>query len=147
MNGGAIAPVHGLDFSFGPSDALLAELEQVYKDIHANPELSMEESRTAGIAAAWLQRHGYEVTTGVGGTGVIGLLRSGDGATVLLRADMDALPIKESTGLAYASHATGTDRFGQATGIAHACGHDMHVAWLMERHVSWLRTRKPGAAR
>jgi amidohydrolase len=131
MNADATPPVQGPGFSFGPSGALLAELEQAYKDIHANPELSMEESRTAGIAAAWLQRHGYEVTTGVGGTGVIGLLRNGEGATVLLRADMDALPIQESTGLAYASHATGTDRFGQATGIAHACGHDMHVAWLM----------------
>ena len=115
----------------GPSDDLLAELEESYKDIHANPELSMQEHRTAGIAAAWLKQHGYEVTEGVGGTGVVGLLRNGDGATVLLRADMDALPIQESTGLPYASQATGTDRFDQATAIAHSCGHDMHVAWLM----------------
>ena len=97
MNADATPPVQGPGFSLGPSDALLAELEQVYKDIHANPELSMAESRTAGIAAAWLERHGYEVTTGVGGTGVIGLLRNGEGATVLLRADMDALPIQETT--------------------------------------------------
>ena len=83
------------------------------------------------IAASWLRDQGYEVTEGVGGTGVVGLLRNGDGATVLLRADMDALPIAESTGLPYASQATGTDRFGQSTAIAHACGHDMHVAWLM----------------
>ncbi len=62
---------------------------------------------------------------------MVGLLRNGEGATVLLRADMDALPIKESTGLPYASEATGTDRFGQATEIAHSCGHDMHVVWLM----------------
>ncbi len=95
MNVDATPPVQGPGFLLGPSDGLLAELEQVYKDIHANPELSMAESRTAGIAAAWLQRHGYEVTTGVGGTGVIGLLRNGEGATVLLRADMDALPIQE----------------------------------------------------
>ncbi len=115
----------------GPSDGLLAELEEAYKDIHAHPELSMQERRTAGIAAAWLRKQGYEVTEGVGGTGVVGLLRNGDGATVLLRADMDALPIQESTGLPYASDASGTDRFGQATGIAHSCGHDMHVAWLM----------------
>src|SRR3954447_24242194 len=101
----------------GPSDDLLAELEGQYKDIHAHPELSMQERRTAGIAAAWLRKHGYEVTEGVGGTGVVGLLRNGDGATVLLRADMDALPIEESTGLSYASQATGTDRFGQATAI------------------------------
>ncbi|MBV1795813.1 amidohydrolase [Siccirubricoccus sp. G192] len=115
----------------GPSDDLLAELEKTYKDIHANPELSMQERRTAGITATWLRQQGYEVTEGVGGTGVVGLLRNGDGPTVLLRADMDALPIQEGTGLPYASQATGTDRFGQDTAIAHACGHDMHVAWLM----------------
>lgn len=114
-----------------PSDALLAELTDTYQDIHAHPELSMQEHRTAGIAAAWLRQYGYEVTEQVGGTGVVGLLRNGDGATVLLRADMDALPIQESTGLPYASQATGTDRFGQATAIAHSCGHDMHVVWLM----------------
>ena len=115
----------------GPSDDLLAELETAYKDLHANPELSMQEHRTSGIAAGWLKEQGYEVTEGVGGTGVVGLLRNGEGVTVLLRADMDALPIKESTDLPYASEATGTDRFGQATEIAHSCGHDMHVAWLM----------------
>jgi amidohydrolase len=114
-----------------PSEDLLSELEGKYKDIHAHPELSMQEHRTAGIAAAWLRQQGYEVTEGVGGTGVVGLLRNGDGATVLLRADMDALPMQESTGLPYASRESGTDRFGQATAIAHACGHDMHVAWLM----------------
>jgi len=114
-----------------PSDDLLAELEKTYKDLHANPELSMQEHRTSGIAAAWLKRQGYEVTEGVGGTGVVGLLRNGDRATVLVRADMDALPLKESTGLPYASEKTGTDHFDQATSIAHACGHDMHVAWMM----------------
>ncbi|MGH1569472.1 amidohydrolase [Methylobacterium sp. P31] len=114
-----------------PTDDLLAELEERYKDIHAHPELSMQEHRTAGIAADWLRQRGFAVTEGVGGTGVVGLLRNGDGPTVLLRADMDALPIEESTGLPYASQATGTDRFGQSTAIAHSCGHDMHVVWLM----------------
>ena len=114
-----------------PSADLLAELEDIYRDLHANPELSMQERRTSGLAAAWLRKHGYEVSEGVGGTGVVGLMRNGDGPTVLVRADMDALPIKESTGLPYASDRTGTDRFGQATSIAHACGHDMHVVWLM----------------
>ena len=114
-----------------PGDGLLGELEGVYKDLHAHPELSMQEHRTAGIASEWLKKYGYEVTEGVGGTGVVGLLRNGEGATVLLRADMDALPIEESTGLDYASQATGTDRFGQGTAIAHSCGHDMHVVWLM----------------
>jgi amidohydrolase len=116
----------------GPSDDLLAKLEGVYKDIHANPELSMQERRTAGIAANWLREQGYEVTEGVGGTGVVGLLRNGEGATVLLRADMDALPMKENTGLPYASTKTGIDpSSGRETGIAHSCGHDMHVTWLM----------------
>jgi amidohydrolase len=114
-----------------PSDELLAELQAIYQDLHANPELSMQEHRTAAIAAAWLTRFGYEVTTGIGGTGVVGILRNGDGAAVLLRADMDALPIGETTGLAYASCATGTDRFGNHTPVAHACGHDMHVVWLL----------------
>jgi amidohydrolase len=114
-----------------PSEDLLVRLEGIYRDLHANPELSMQEHRTSAIAAAWLREVGYDVTEGVGGTGVVGLLRNGDGPTVLLRADMDALPIKESTGLPYASDKTGTDRFGQATSIAHACGHDMHVTWLM----------------
>ena len=113
------------------STALLAELESIYRDLHANPELSMQEKRTSELAASWLRKCGFDVTEGVGGTGVVGLLRNGDGPTVLLRADMDALPIKESTGLPYASDRTGTDRFGQATSIAHACGHDMHIVWLM----------------
>ena len=116
----------------GPSDDLLAKLETIYKDIHANPELSMQERRTAGIAAKWLREQGYEVTEGVGGTGVVGLLRNGEGSTVLLRADMDALPMTENTGLPYASTKTGTDpSSGRKSGIAHSCGHDMHVTWLM----------------
>ena len=84
-------------------DKLLPELEALYKDIHAHPELSMQETRTAGIAADHLRASGFEVTTGVGKTGVVGILRNGDGPTVMLRADMDALPIKEATGLPYAS--------------------------------------------
>jgi amidohydrolase len=143
------AGIHATEMSAlpNPSEDLLSELEEKYKDIHAHPELSMQEHRTAGIAAAWLRKQGYEVTEGIGGTGVVGLLRNGDGATVLLRADMDALPIKESTGLAYASQETGTDRFGQSTAIAHSCGHDMHVAWLMgatrimaENRAAWRGT-------
>ncbi len=114
-----------------PSGDLLAKLEEVYKDIHAHPELSMQEHRTAGIVSAWLREQGFRITEGVGGTGVVGLLHNGNGATVLMRADMDALPVRESTGLPYASRASGTDRFGQATSIAHSCGHDMHVTWLM----------------
>jgi amidohydrolase len=115
----------------GPSPDLLTKLESIYKDIHANPELSMQEQRTARIAADWLRQQGYEVTEKLGGTGVVGLLRNGQGATVLLRADMDALPMKENTGLPYESKKTGKGPSGEDTPIAHSCGHDMHVTWLM----------------
>src|SRR5579862_6546313 len=81
---------------------LLPELETIYKDIHSHPELSMQEERTAGVAANHLRGVGYDVTTGVGKTGVVGLLRNGEGPTVMLRADMDALPVQEAAGLPYA---------------------------------------------
>ncbi len=111
--------------------ALQSALVALYKDIHAHPELSMQETRTSGIAADRLRDAGYEVTTGVGKTGVVGLLRNGDGPTVMLRADMDALPVKEATGLPYASTATATDSEGKTVPVAHACGHDMHVTCLV----------------
>ncbi len=79
-------------------NGLLPDLESVYKDIHSHPELSMQENRTARIAADRLRAAGYEVTTGVGKTGVVGLLRNGDGPTVMLRADMDALPVRRRPG-------------------------------------------------
>jgi metal-dependent amidase/aminoacylase/carboxypeptidase family protein len=84
-------------------DRLLPDLEALYKDLHAHPELSMQETRTAQTAAERLHKAGYDVTAGVGKTGVIGLLENGVGPTVMLRADMDALPIEEATGLPYAS--------------------------------------------
>jgi len=112
-------------------DVMLPELEVIYKDVHAHPELSMQETRTAEIAANHLRANGFEVTTGVGKTGVVGILRNGDGPTVMLRADMDALPIKEATGLPYASTVTATGSDGKATPVAHSCGHDMHVACLI----------------
>jgi hippurate hydrolase len=111
-------------------DAITAGLEDFYRDIHQHPELSMQERRTAGKAAERLEAAGYEVTAGVGGTGVVGLLRNGDGPTVMLRADMDALPVKEATGLPYASIVTATDSSGAEVPVMHACGHDMHVSWL-----------------
>jgi amidohydrolase len=110
---------------------LLPSVEALYTDVHAHPELSMQESRTAGLAADRLRTAGYEVTTGVGKTGVVGLLRNGDGPTVMLRADMDALPIEEMTGLPYASKVKATNREGKTVPVMHACGHDMHVAWLV----------------
>jgi hippurate hydrolase len=111
-------------------DDLLPDLEALYKDVHSHPELSMQETRTAALAADHLGAAGYEVTTGVGGTGVVGLLRNGGGPTVMLRADMDALPVEEATGLPYASKATVTDREGRTVPVGHMCGHDMHVTWL-----------------
>ncbi len=110
---------------------LLPELEKLYTDIHAHPELSMQETRTAGLAAEHLRAAGYEVTTGVGKTGVVGLLRNGDGPTVMLRADMDALPVEEATGAPYASKVTAVDHEGKTVPVMHACGHDMHVTWLV----------------
>jgi amidohydrolase len=109
---------------------LVPDLQSVYKDIHSHPELSMLENRTAGIAADRLRSAGYEVTTGVGKTGVVGVLRNGDGPVIMLRADMDALPLREATGLPYASNIT-VDEGGKSVPVMHACGHDMHVAWLI----------------
>jgi hippurate hydrolase len=112
-------------------DRLLPELEEIYKDIHQNPELSMQEFRTAGIAADYLAKSGFAITANVGKTGVVGVMKNGEGPTVMLRADMDALPVKEDTGLAYASTKTARGDDGSEVGVSHACGHDMHVAWLM----------------
>ncbi len=111
-------------------EKILEPLEDLYRDLHEHPELSMQEHRTAGKAAEQLEAAGYEVTTGVGGTGVVGVLRNGDGPTVMLRADMDALPVKEATGLPYASTVTATDASARQVPVMHACGHDMHVTWL-----------------
>ncbi|MFD9098622.1 amidohydrolase [Streptomyces collinus] len=99
----------------------VSDLEDFYRDLHRHPELSLREHRTAGKLAGRLRAAGFETAEGVGGTGVAGVLRHGDGPTVLLRADMDALPVREETGLPYAS---ATD------GVMHACGHDLHVTWL-----------------
>ncbi|MBS1848006.1 MAG: amidohydrolase [Actinobacteria bacterium] len=109
----------------------LDDLRALYEDLHANPELSFQERRTAGIVAERLEAMGYDVTRGVGSTGVVGILDNGIGPTVLCRADMDALPVVEDTGLPYASTARGTDPDGNDVGVAHACGHDLHVTWLL----------------
>jgi amidohydrolase len=108
----------------------LPDLRTLYTDLHAHPELSGQETRTARQVVERLRSAGYEVADGVGGTGVVGVLRNGDGPTVMLRADMDALPVQEGTGLPYASTATGTDAEGSSVPVMHACGHDMHVIWL-----------------
>lgn len=112
-------------------EAMLPEMEEIYKDIHRHPELSMQEKRTAQIAADYLKKFNWEVTTGIGGTGVVGVLKNGEGPTVFLRADMDALPVTEATGLPYASTVKAKDEAGTEVGVSHVCGHDLHVTWLM----------------
>lgn len=107
------------------------DLDAIYRDLHRNPELSFQEHRTAGIVAEALRGLGYTVTEGIGGTGVTGVIARGDGPTVLLRADMDGLPVREATGLDYASTATGTDHEGAEVPVMHACGHDVHVTCLL----------------
>jgi hippurate hydrolase len=111
--------------------AVLPTAEAIYRDLHRNPELSMQESRTAGVAAAALREAGFTVTEHLGGTGVVGLLANGPGPTVMLRADMDALPIRECTGLPYASDREATNARGETVPVSHACGHDLHTAWLL----------------
>ncbi|MET7441012.1 amidohydrolase [Streptomyces sp. NPDC004082] len=103
------------------ADLPVPALEDLYRDLHRHPELSLREHRTAAALAGRLRAAGYETAEGVGGTGVAALLRNGEGPTVLLRADMDALPVTEETGLPYAS---------ERDGVMHACGHDLHVTWL-----------------
>ena len=121
-----------------PINDVLADLEatlrwqaDVYKQLHEYPELSFQETKTAALAAAKLQELGYEVRERIGRTGVVGVLRNGEGRTVLARADMDALPVRENTGLPYASTVTAPDDEGETVSVAHACGHDAHVTCLL----------------
>jgi hippurate hydrolase len=106
-------------------------LFELYKYLHSHPELSFHETQSAARVAEELRQAGCEVTTGVGTNGVVGVLRNGDGPTVLLRADMDALPVKEQTGLAYASTVAAKDAQGNEVPVMHACGHDIHMTWLV----------------
>jgi hippurate hydrolase len=108
-------------------DAQYSRIDALYKDIHAHPELGFQEQRTAAKLAAELKALGFEVTEGVGRTGIVGLYRNGPGPTVMVRTELDALPLEEKTGLAYASKAKQTLR-GVETPVMHACGHDIHMA-------------------
>lgn len=127
--------------------AILPDLHSSYTNIHSHPELSMHEFQTARLVSDRLKIAGFEVTTGIGKTGVVGILRNGQGPTVMLRADMDALPVQEATGLPYASKVTATDQGGKTVPVMHACGHDMHVTWLLgaatlfaQQRTSWHGT-------
>ncbi len=112
-------------------DGLQADQEAFYRDLHQHAELSHQEQRTAQRVAGQLQHYGCTVQAGIGGTGVAGVLSNGGGPAVLLRADMDALPVKEDTGADYASTATARDAGGSEVPVAHACGHDVHVSCLL----------------
>lgn len=127
--------------------AEMPTLMELYKDLHANPELSFQEFETAKKLAERARALGFDVTEGVGQTGVVAVMRNGDGPTVMLRADMDGLPVVEQTGLAYASKRVAVPASGVETGVMHACGHDTHMtAWiaaaqlLAERRDQWSGT-------
>jgi hippurate hydrolase len=137
-----------------------AELIEIYKQLHANPELSFKEAKSAALMASELENLGFEVTTGigqdwvvdkamkdvgevkdgVGGHGVVGVLRNGDGPTVMIRADMDALPVPDQTGFPFASEVVSTTWTGIESPVMHACGHDIHMT-------SWIGTARALAAR
>ncbi len=112
-------------------DAEFPSLEALYIDLHTHPELSLGETRTAAHMAGELRKIGFDVTTGVGGTGVVAILRNGPGPTVLVRTDLDALPVTEKTGRPYASTVRTRDKAGSDVGVMHACGHDIHMTcWV-----------------
>ena len=109
----------------------MPSLMEIYRDLHANPELSFQEFRTAEKLAAEARRLGFDVTEKVGQTGVVAVLKNGPGPVVMIRADMDGLPVEEQTGLPYASKKRGVSKSGTESGIMHACGHDTHMtAWV-----------------
>ena len=123
----APAAVSAQDLRAGVAEDMPGLME-LYRDLHANPELSFEEHKTAAKLAKRMRDLGFEVTEGVGRTGVVSVMRNGDGPTVLLRADMDGLPVVEQTGLPFASKVVATPASGVTTGVMHACGHDTHMA-------------------
>jgi amidohydrolase len=120
----AVTPLPGLD-------RLYPDMDSLYRDLHQSPELSFHEEKSAAKMADRLKRAGFEVTTGVGKTGVVGVLRNGPGPTVLLRTELDALPVPEKTGLPYASKVTTKNDAGETVPVMHACGHDVHMtSWV-----------------
>ena len=120
--------LHSIIEEFRPE---LKQYENTYRDIHQHPELGQQEKRTSAIAASHLQEAGFDVTADIGGYGLAGVLRNGKAPIILLRADMDALPIREQTGLPYASTIESVDTDGEKKPVMHACGHDMHVTCMM----------------
>ncbi len=127
----AVLPAGADESPLAALDRIYADLETLYIDLHRTPELSLQEEKTAAKMAARLRDLGFEVTEGIGGHGVVGLLRNGDGPTVMLRTDLDGLPVEEKTGVEYASRATSVNPDGETVPVMHACGHDVHMtSWV-----------------
>ena len=143
----AAAPAHAQLDATAFLTAQLDDLVALYEHLHRNPELSTREKATSARMVEELRKAGFEVTAKIGGYGVVGMLRNGEGKTVMLRADMDALPIGEETGLPYASRIRGQTEDGRPVGIMHACGHDLHMTnqvgvarWLAANKDRWRGT-------
>ena len=145
LAGGGVSPAGAKEPASPTADrwyeANLDDLVGLYKHLHAHPELSYREEETSRRIADELKKAGAEVTTGVGKLGVVGLLKNGRGPTVLVRSDLDALPVTEETGLPYASKQIGTDPDGKSVGVMHACGHDVHMTCLVGT-ARWLSTHR-----
>src|SRR5579872_5754825 len=112
-------------------DGVYADAQALYLDLHQHPELSSHETETAAKLASSLRRAGYEVTEHVGGTGIVAVIKNGAGPTIMLRTELDALPVEEKTGLPYASKVHTKDNAGRDVPVMHACGHDLHMASLL----------------
>jgi amidohydrolase len=133
LGGSALAaePISSPSRSLQGLDALYPDLDALYRNLHQSPELSNQEEKTAAKMAERMRALGFEVTQKVGGHGVVAILRNGKGPTVMVRTDMDALPMEEKTGLPYASKVQAKDAAGQSVPVMHACGHDVHMtAWV-----------------
>ena len=128
-------------------DTYYSDLQNLYQDLHRNPELAFQEVQTAAKLAARLRALGYDVTTGVGRTGIVGLLKNGAGPTVMLRTELDALPVAEKTGAPFASTVVTKNLAGATVPVMHACGHDLHMTawsgtakWMAEHRQQWHGT-------
>ena len=128
-------------------DAIYPDVEALYIDLHQNPELGFQKTRTTATLTEQVMALGFDVTTGVGGTGIVAVMRNGEGPTVMLRTEFDALPVEERTGLPFASTVVVQNASGQSTPVMHACGHDIHMsAWagtarlIAEHRYRWRGT-------
>src|SRR5579859_7466924 len=130
-----LLPLSALAFAQAPTskevETVYPHAHALYLDLHQNPELSMHETQTAEKLATRLRSAGYEVTEHVGGTGIVAILKNGPGPTIMLRTELDALPVEEKTGLPYASKVHAKDDAGRDVPVMHACGHDLHMASLV----------------